>query len=105
MKTSPRQIWICKNREHLSRAQGDRRATKEWQLTVHRDNRGKKPGMICSVPNEISRGAFSMQLNYHSELFKEERYTFGSLHELAFQYYNETPEVDNPKEMVIWTQF
>lgn len=46
-----------------------------------------------------------MQLNYHSELFKEERYTFGSLHELAFQYYNETPEVDNPKEMVIWTQF
>lgn len=38
-----------------------------------------------------------MQLNCHSELFKEERDSLGRLHELAFQYCSETPGADSPR--------
>lgn len=38
-----------------------------------------------------------MQLNCHSELFKEERDSLGSLHKLAFQYCSETPGADSPR--------
>lgn len=57
MKTCLRQMRSCKNRETLCRVQGDRPATEEWQPAVHRDDRAESQRVMCSVPNEIGRGA------------------------------------------------